>query len=89
MHNATALIENNTIQDCESGIGAIDQSNTKIYRNNILRNSSVGIVIRNDSTTHIAENLISDNQYGIEVNHDVSFLVENNHIIRNYKSFKI
>jgi len=85
INNSVALIDNNTIQGSSTGIGCLDQSNTKIYNNNLLRNTNLGIIIRNDSITHIEANTISDNQFGIELNHDVNFRIEKNHIVGNSK----
>lgn len=85
INNAAALIDNNTIQESSTGIGCLDQSNTKIYNNNLLRNTNLGIIVRNDSITHIEANTISDNQFGIEINHDVNFRIEKNHIVGNSK----
>ena len=85
MNSAKAVIVNNQLQEALTGIGCLDQSNTKITNNNLLRNKSLGIIVRNESITRIEANTISDNEYGIELNHDVNFRIEKNHIVGNSK----
>jgi parallel beta-helix repeat protein len=88
------IISYNTLYNASTGIGVLNSTiyvkNTSVWFNgsttmikNVARNNFYGILIQRGTGASIVENNLTDNSYGVFINNDRYFHIDNNIIRRN------